>query len=213
MKSARRPMPDGVAAKIRSLHDILPNGQHHGNLWIAPPFPYPEPERGRYSLICDTCLRIVDGFNWKCTSPGMFSEDEKTYLCDECKLLIHKSMPYKEYLKTPHWQAVREEALRRAKDKCQLCGSKDRLEVHHNTYERRGRERPEDVIAICHKCHSKHHEATCQAEDIFKFKGIDRPVICILPKNHKDFHRHSNGIWWDHPAGGKLNFYGPVEDE
>jgi hypothetical protein len=32
-----------------------------------------------------------------------------------------------------------------------------RLEVHHRTYERLGRERPEDLLVLCEKCHAVEH--------------------------------------------------------
>lgn len=68
------------------------------------------------------------------------------------------TMPYSEYLKTAHWQDVRQAALGRAVGRCQLCGARDRLNVHHNTYERRGRELASDVIVLCRSCHAKHHD-------------------------------------------------------
>jgi 5-methylcytosine-specific restriction endonuclease McrA len=67
-------------------------------------------------------------------------------------------LPYSEYLKTEHWQGVRQYALRRAGDRCQLCNSTERLEVHHRTYERKGIEDYRDVIALCHNCHAKFHD-------------------------------------------------------
>jgi len=67
-------------------------------------------------------------------------------------------MPYREYLKSEHWQGVRQQALRRAGYKCQLCNSSRPLQVHHRTYERRGCEWPEDVIALCADCHGQFHQ-------------------------------------------------------
>jgi hypothetical protein len=66
-------------------------------------------------------------------------------------------MPYADYVLTGHWQSVRAETLRNADGHCQVCGSRQRLEVHHNTYARRGSERPADVIALCSDCHQRHH--------------------------------------------------------
>jgi hypothetical protein len=47
-----------------------------------------------------------------------------------------------------------------ARFKCQLCGDRDtdglrvfRLEAHHNEY---GRDRPEDLICLCSRCHAVH---------------------------------------------------------
>lgn len=69
-----------------------------------------------------------------------------------------KDMPYADYLKTKHWQQVRHNAIERAGGRCQVCNSTDRLNVHHNTYERRGEELPSDVIVLCQRCHETFHQ-------------------------------------------------------
>jgi hypothetical protein len=63
-------------------------------------------------------------------------------------------LEYSEYLRTRHWQDVRKRALVWAKWKCQACGKKKPLEVHHNTYAYWNEQR-EDVIALCRECHVK----------------------------------------------------------
>lgn len=69
-----------------------------------------------------------------------------------------RSMPYKDYLKTEHWQRLRRAVLAYADYKCQLCESTERLSVHHRTYERRGSELLSDVIVLCTPCHAKFHD-------------------------------------------------------
>jgi 5-methylcytosine-specific restriction endonuclease McrA len=69
-----------------------------------------------------------------------------------------RSMPYKEYLKTAHWQHFKGEALKFAQYKCQLCPEKDLpLNVHHRDYSNIGCETFNDVIVLCEKCHGIHH--------------------------------------------------------
>jgi 5-methylcytosine-specific restriction endonuclease McrA len=69
-----------------------------------------------------------------------------------------QAMPYWQYLETPEWQVSRQDALERARYKCQLCGARGvMLHVHHNTYRGRGQERPEDLLALCADCHRSHH--------------------------------------------------------
>jgi hypothetical protein len=78
-----------------------------------------------------------------------------------------RAMPYKEYLRTPEWRARRQRALEAAEHRCQLDRRHSgNLDVHHNTYERRGEERPGDLIVLCRGCHRKHHfrKAPSQAE-------------------------------------------------
>lgn len=68
-------------------------------------------------------------------------------------------MPYREYLKTPEWQARRARAIRTAKGACQLCNATGVvLDVHHRTYKNRGNEKFADLIVLCRACHSKHHD-------------------------------------------------------
>jgi hypothetical protein len=63
---------------------------------------------------------------------------------------------YQEYLRSPEWRRKREKRLELDLYLCQKCGktSKEyRLEVHHLTYERLGRERMEDLQTLCILCH------------------------------------------------------------
>jgi hypothetical protein len=41
-----------------------------------------------------------------------------------------RSMPYREYLKTPEWRSRRGEALARAGNRCQICNGSRDLDVH-----------------------------------------------------------------------------------
>lgn len=90
---------------------------------------------------------------------------EVKYVCSKCegekwkiKNYELRHMPYKQYLQTEHWKNVRQKALHRSANKCQLCNSDYRLNVHHRTYENRGDEKPSDLIALCGSCHEKFHK-------------------------------------------------------
>jgi hypothetical protein len=69
-----------------------------------------------------------------------------------------RSLPYDEYLQTPHWKEGRTKALNRARWRCQLCNRRENLNVHHRTYERRGHESPGDLIVLCRDCHKLFHK-------------------------------------------------------
>src|SRR4051812_22187423 len=63
------------------------------------------------------------------------------------------ALPYKDYLKTMHWQEKRRRAMLRAGGVCQRCHHESRLlEVHHLTYARIGREREVDLLVVCDSC-------------------------------------------------------------
>ena len=66
-------------------------------------------------------------------------------------------MPYANYLQTPEWRERRLAALERAHYRCQVCYGSLYLQVHHRTYERRGREWPEDLTVLCDACHALFH--------------------------------------------------------
>jgi len=59
------------------------------------------------------------------------------------------------YLRSDHWQEVRRKKLKQAGYKCEACGQKVKLDIHHLTYERLGKERLSDLQALCRSCHVK----------------------------------------------------------
>lgn len=67
------------------------------------------------------------------------------------------SQLYAETMHSEQWRRRRARAIRRAGGKCQRCGSTERLEAHHLTYVRLGREKPADLIVLCHACHQAEH--------------------------------------------------------
>ena len=67
-------------------------------------------------------------------------------------------MDYYTYINSRLWRdnPARLAELKAAGFRCRICNvSQDdaRLEVHHRTYERRGCERIDDLIALCKDCH------------------------------------------------------------
>jgi 5-methylcytosine-specific restriction endonuclease McrA len=72
--------------------------------------------------------------------------------------MIGVAMNYADYIKSPDWHARRIAAIRRAGGRCQLCGSTGPLQVHHNTYERLGKELSEDLCVLCVRHHKMFHE-------------------------------------------------------
>lgn len=63
-------------------------------------------------------------------------------------------------LKPSEWDEVRKDAYSRAAGRCMICGAPaKRLEAHERwSYdEKKGVQKLEDVIAVCHACHSVIH--------------------------------------------------------
>lgn len=75
---------------------------------------------------------------------------------------------YSAFLNTIYWKTVAKGAKRRAGYRCQLCNSKDELNVHHRCYEHKGTEilHMDDLICLCHKCHEHHHRGRERIEDL-----------------------------------------------
>jgi 5-methylcytosine-specific restriction endonuclease McrA len=67
---------------------------------------------------------------------------------------------YLWYLASPYWQVVRKAALTRANYMCQNhCGQRA-TQVHHVTYVRLFNELPNDLVALCDRCHADLHHKT-----------------------------------------------------
>jgi len=60
---------------------------------------------------------------------------------------------YQSFLGSDHWRELREAKILDSDGKCEKCGRRSQLHVHHKTYERRGRERLDDLQVLCENCH------------------------------------------------------------
>lgn len=64
---------------------------------------------------------------------------------------------YQAYLCSREWGLLREQVRKRAGGICERCRTKEMDHVHHLTYERKYRERLEDLQALCKPCHDFTH--------------------------------------------------------
>ncbi len=63
---------------------------------------------------------------------------------------------YADYMRSAAWRDVK--ARYRASDLPQICMCGEaKVDMHHTTYERVGRERLEDLIPLCRRCHDQAH--------------------------------------------------------
>lgn len=83
---------------------------------------------------------------------------------DRNRKLKGLEMTYGEYLKSIHWQLVKNLAARREKfNFCAACGKRGHIQLHHTSYKRIARlNRTEQqlayLVALCGDCHVKVHE-------------------------------------------------------
>ena len=101
------------------------------------------------ALLCGRCTELrLHQFNEECRAARLAQQARSAQL-------------YKmgaKYREEPEWQVRRVQALTRAGYKCQTCSRRDTtLDVHHNSYENYGDERPQDLVVLCRSCHQNVH--------------------------------------------------------
>ena len=66
---------------------------------------------------------------------------------------------YKKYLNSSHWKDVKQRyKASKLIQKCYVCGSKEKIHIHHKSYTRIGNEKLNDLIPLCETCHAKVHK-------------------------------------------------------
>jgi len=64
---------------------------------------------------------------------------------------------YQEYLQSTLWED-KAELMKRITRKCEFCGKKKNLQVHHKHYRNVTNEQQKDLRVLCKKCHEKLHK-------------------------------------------------------
>ncbi len=65
---------------------------------------------------------------------------------------------YKVYLQSVEWREKAKTIMERDNNKCVVCNSTDKIQVHHKTYDRLYDEEPDDLITLCYVCHNRVHK-------------------------------------------------------
>lgn len=60
---------------------------------------------------------------------------------------------YNKYLRSDYWKEIKNQVLERDDNRCRLCNLKEKLHVHHRTYNNLNNEKLEELITLCKKCH------------------------------------------------------------
>ena len=98
----------------------------------------------QYQLIVDEKIKKVE---------DELIEEKK----EEKTSLTPRQEIYRNYLKSPTWKRIREEALAYYSYTCQSCKNPGK-DVHHISYpEEYGQENLRDLIVLCRKCHDLEH--------------------------------------------------------
>lgn len=91
---------------------------------------------------------------------------QKRHVRQQGKSHPPKNIKYRDYIKSHWWKAKRNHILKKRGRKCEKCRSTKRIQVHHLTYERLGRELDSDLQVLCRSCHMLEHNLDpTEAED------------------------------------------------
>lgn len=73
--------------------------------------------------------------------------------------VVNRGRPadYGKYLKSAHWLELRARVLRERGQRCEGCGVRWPLNVHHLTYASLGSERMQELVVLCRACHEGRH--------------------------------------------------------
>jgi 5-methylcytosine-specific restriction endonuclease McrA len=92
-------------------------------------------------------------------SNGVELQDEWDILHGMSKDKRIKDIPeYLDYLQSEEWKEKANRIKQRDNNKCTRCGSTEKLEVHHLSYDNIYNEPDEDLTTLCRECHLKEHE-------------------------------------------------------
>jgi hypothetical protein len=107
----------------------------------------------------------VSNTDYVCWSCGDIAASRDTFeypyagIEEQIGIMLQR-MPYGVYLRSRHWRWIRAVALDYYGGTCTLCGTEDEVQVHHRTYDRRGRETLADLTVLCDDCHARYHGKT-----------------------------------------------------
>jgi hypothetical protein len=66
---------------------------------------------------------------------------------------------YKQYVRSNAWAIRKNQYYRRDNRQCAACGSRERVQLHHVSYDNLGHEPDQDLVPLCYKDHRNAHRA------------------------------------------------------
>lgn len=92
---------------------------------------------------------------------------------------------YSDYLNSQHWLKFRNKIIFERGYRCEECGWDENLNVHHDSYDNLGNEKPSDVRLLCYRCHMEFHEN--ENADFFRNEEIKAKDYFILMSSNLSF--------------------------
>ncbi len=65
---------------------------------------------------------------------------------------------YREYLVSKKWASLKKAVHFFYEEECYICRSREKLHIHHKTYDRIYHEDLDDLVLVCWLCHSSIHD-------------------------------------------------------
>jgi 5-methylcytosine-specific restriction endonuclease McrA len=66
---------------------------------------------------------------------------------------------YPKFLRSTEWSRTKKAIREKYEDRCVICNSSSRLEVHHMNYKGKTLHDPRYLVLLCKKCHVRMHQA------------------------------------------------------
>ncbi len=75
-------------------------------------------------------------------------------------------LKYKLYIESKFWRRRKDQYFATHAKRCAVCRTPERVDLHHKAYGNYGRERDEDLVALCKKHHEGFHAKHGVARDM-----------------------------------------------
>ena len=72
--------------------------------------------------------------------------------------VTYEPQNHADYISSRKWHNRKARYYRDHDKRCNACGTKDKIHLHHKTYVRMGSELDEDLVPLCESCHTKVHK-------------------------------------------------------
>ena len=93
---------------------------------------------------------------------------------------------YGNYLRSERWKELRMEAVARAEGRCQVCGDREDINVHHRSYDRLGKDGEDrDLVVLCHVCHESFHFLIAKKQPNVRSQRRYEELPTIFPARSK----------------------------
>jgi len=115
---------------------------------------------------CSDDIKDEDGFTFTGNKAGK-----------NTKFDINNKM---QYYRSATWQKVMARKIKSTGGKCEICGSKDNLTVHHREYTANwgGKESDDELLTCCKRCHMLQHKD--KPECVKQYNELMSPIRSIV---------------------------------